>query len=105
MRTQYGAATIGPWVLRLLAPVVARTWLTTPLLGVIAANALVAPVARVSRNITPALAQPLVLVWLTTRAVIEPSPVRAGETNWKLSAVLQMSPPEPLTVKVLPLRV
>src|ERR1700676_3510795 len=105
MRTQYGAATFGPWVLRLLAPVVARDWMTAPLPGVIATKALVEPAVRVSRNITPALAHALVLLWLTTRAVIEPSPVRRSETNWNASAVFQMSAPEPLTVKVLPLSV
>ena len=62
-------------------PVVGRSWKTTPLLGVTGTNALVEPAVSVSRNITPALAQPLVLVWLTTRAVIEPSPVKPSETN------------------------
>ena len=72
----------------LAPPVAGRAWKTTPLPGVTATNALVAPAVRVSRNITPALAQALVLVWLTTRAVIEPSPVRTSETNWNESAPL-----------------
>jgi len=61
------------------------------------------PVVRVSRNMTPAFAQALVLVSLTTRAVIVPSPVNASESNWKESAVPQMSTPDPLMVYVPPL--
>ena len=47
-----------------------------PLAGVSGTKAFVEPMARVSRIMTPALAQTSVLVWLTTRAVIEPSPVK-----------------------------
>src|SRR5450755_3829330 len=52
---------------------------------------------------TPAFAQELLGVWLTTRAVMEPSPVKGCETNWNESALPQISTPAPLTVNVLPL--
>src|SRR5882724_10638387 len=61
------------------------------------------PAVRVSRNMTPAFAHGSVLVSLTTRAVMVPSPVSACESNWKESAVPQISTPDPFRVYVLPL--
>ena len=65
---------------------VVRARYTEPLAGVTSTAAKVEFPASFSRNMTPVLAQLLVLVWLTTRPMIEPS------------AVVQMSAPEPLTV-------
>ena len=57
-------------------PVEDRNWNATPLLGVTQAKACFEPAAVVSRIITPALAQALVLVSEPTRAVMVKSPVR-----------------------------
>ena len=96
-RTQYGAPAAGPDVLTLVAPVVARAWNTAPLPGVTATNALVAPAPSVSRIITPALVHALVLVSLTTRAVIVPLPLKGCDTNWNASTACQISAPPPFT--------
>src|ERR1041385_8061313 len=51
---------------------------------------------------TPALAQPSVLVCAVTRALTVPSPGSGCETNRNWSLVPQMSPPPPCTVHVPP---
>src|SRR3989440_11012729 len=56
------------------------------------------------RSITPALAQPVVLVCETTRALTLPLAASACETKWKWSEVPQMSLPPPWIVQVPPLR-
>src|SRR5260221_13713343 len=48
---------------------------------------------------TPALAQPSVLVCEVTCALAPPSPGRFWESKWNWSAVPQMSPPAPCTVQ------
>src|SRR5258706_7428368 len=48
---------------------------------------------------TPALAQPSVLVCEVTCALAAPSPGRFWESKWNWSAVPQMSPPAPCTVQ------
>jgi len=57
-------------------PVVERHWNVAPMEGVTSAMTSALPAARELRNMTPALAAALVLVWLTTRAVMEPFPLR-----------------------------
>src|SRR5258707_804382 len=95
-RTQYGALTFGPWILMESASVLVRASRRVPLLGETAIVAQADPAASVWRNMIPALAQELVSVWLTTRAMIEPSPFRGWDTNWNSSAAPHISLPEPL---------
>src|ERR1041385_5272783 len=52
---------------------------------------------------TPALAQPLVLPWATTRALTVPSAATFCDAKRNWSAEPQMSPPPPWTVHVPPL--
>src|SRR5689334_18335653 len=73
--TQYGATGPETLVLVLLPPVLDRRMKLTPLEGVTNTPACFAFAASESRNITPALARPFVLVIPSTRAMIVPSPV------------------------------
>src|SRR2546421_9713024 len=56
------------------------------------------------RSITPALAQPVVWVCETARALTLPLAASACETKWNWSEVPQMSLPPPWIVQVPPLR-
>src|SRR5947207_12015232 len=86
-------------VLELLAPpVVERRTKVVPAEGFTKMPASFALAARVSRIMIPALASASVLVMLATRATIVKSPVICWLTNWKESALPQMSEPAPLTV-------
>src|SRR5262249_15770839 len=67
-------------------------------LGVSSMKALRELARRLSRIITPALAQKSVGPTLTARTSIAPSPVRGLYTNWNESATSQMSLPEARTV-------
>ena len=58
--TQYGATTLTPEVFMVPPPVVSRRWKATPLPGVRTIMAWVELAARLSRIMTPALAQGLV---------------------------------------------
>src|SRR5688572_12270778 len=61
----------------LVVPLVAlRPWMTMPLLGVMLMVTCLEPAARVSRNITPALAPACVFCTPATRAMIVPLPVQ-----------------------------
>src|SRR5262249_61203772 len=73
-------------------------WKTPSKLGVSSTKALRELALRLSRIITPALAQKSVAPTLTTRVSIAPSPVRGLYTYWNESATSQLSPPEALTV-------
>src|SRR5690349_841851 len=68
--TQYGAKTHRPLVLVLSPPVLTRRWNVTPLAEVRLMKAWRELAARVSRIITPALAQLSVAWMLATRAMI-----------------------------------
>jgi len=88
---------------RRLSPGAPRASATRPChVGVTATNTFGALALAVSRIITPAFAQPLVLPIDATFASTMPSPVRVCQTKWNPSTVLQMSAPEPLIVIVLP---
>ena len=60
----------------LVPPVEGRRWKDAPFAGVMTVIACLEPASRVSRSITPALAQALVFSMEATRATIWPSPVR-----------------------------
>ena len=77
-----------------------RDCITAPLPGVTSSMALLEPTASVSRNMTPAFTQEFALVSLTTRAVIESSPLGGWYTNWNASAIPQIAAHDPLTVNV-----
>ena len=81
--------------------VVSRQWNSEPFAFITSIIPWMLPAARVSRNITPALAALLVVgVWVcvTTLAVRRPSPVIGMDRNWNWSALFQMSDPPPATV-------
>jgi hypothetical protein len=99
-RTQTGAAPVTPVPSGPAPdPATVRCWSAMPFEGVTSMNAKRAFAASVSRSITPALVQALVLVRLATRAVISPSPFRTLCAKKNSSLVPQMSAPDPLTVK------
>src|SRR6478672_11715413 len=72
--TQYGAGTMSPAVLRLVAPADGRRWKLFPFAGVTIMVACAAPGVRSPRIMTPALTHALVFCTVTTRATICPSP-------------------------------
>src|SRR4029450_10120895 len=74
-RIHSGMGTPARVVWLLVPPVKGRRWKETPCPGVARTAAWVEFALRVSRIITPALAQELVLVRLDTRAVITPFPL------------------------------
>ena len=74
--TQRGTTMPACVVPTLTSLLVRRRWKATPLPGVATTIAWREPGSSVSRIITPPLAQTLVFVMLSTRAMIEPSPVR-----------------------------
>ena len=73
--TQTGMLIPAAAVLALVPPVVVRLWNETPLLGVATTIACVEFAFKVSRIITPAFAQPFVLVKLFTFAMISVLPL------------------------------
>src|ERR1700749_3839252 len=80
------------------APEDDRVMNSTPPLGVTSRMTCAELEVSDCRNITPAFAYWLLFCLLDTSATIVPSPLRGCETNWKASALPQMSAPEPLTV-------
>jgi hypothetical protein len=74
-RTQYGATTPAPGVCVVPPPVEARRWNARPFNGVSTIIACLDAAERVSRIITPPLAQASVFWMLPTRATMLPSPV------------------------------
>ena len=72
--TQYGATGPVIGVDVETPPVARRRWKATPLPGVTKIEACVDPAPRVSRIMTPDLAQGSVFCWVATRATIVPSP-------------------------------
>jgi len=74
--TQCGATKPVASVLVLAPSVSMRRWNETPLDGVTTTIACLEPGARLSRIITPALAQPSLRNTLSMRAMIDPSPLR-----------------------------
>ena len=94
----------GPWILgpvRVVAkpPCVARHWSSSPAPGVWTRSTKAAFASPEARIITPALAEALVFVWLVTRAVIVPLPLRDWSMNENWSALPPISTPLPMTVK------
>ena len=67
-RSQTGAVIPVTWAKPQPPPVLLRHWKLTPLPGVTTTSAKTALAAALSRNISPALAQALVLLTLVTRA-------------------------------------
>src|SRR3954462_7681652 len=85
-----------------LWPLVDRRYCTfAPCPGVTIANTCFDPVARDSRNITPALAQLLESRSERTRAVIVPSPTQGTNPYMNESAVPQTSEPCPNKPKIV----
>lgn len=99
MRTHAGVDQPGPAVCSDDAPGLRRHWKAVPLPGVTTTMAWRLPGARLSRIMTPALAQTSVLVWDTTRAVMLPSPLSGVWPYWNWSPAPQMSAPPPVTVQ------
>src|SRR4051812_30665956 len=97
-RSQYGATSPRSGTLAVPPPVVERLWDLMPDAGVTSAMVWMLSSRRVERNMTPALAPLSVFVCEATRAVSRPSPESVRQTNWKSSAVDEMSEPAPLTV-------
>lgn len=80
--TQCGAAIPASVVPNELVPVSVRPCEATPLPAETTAKACAEPGSRVSRIMTPALAQACVFCTLSTLAIIVPGPVRVLYAKW-----------------------